>query len=280
MTDAAPSGALTLAPRTTAFAPASYGEASLMAKDFASSGICRFKSREQVLLVLATANELQIPPTVALRSLYISPDGTVGMSSDLAVSLVMRSGEAEYFRLISSTADSAVYETKRVGEPAPRRHEFTMAMAKRAQLVKANGPYDKYPESQLRHRCKMELCRMEYPDVLLNIASEEEFAEVSMGAAVPAAAPLRAAKFHGSGSGSAVVIDAENVAEGRAPADWSEAAAVSAEDPWPARIAAAATKADINALRNELVTAGLWETYGAAAAARRAEIVAAGQAQA
>jgi 5'-3' exonuclease len=101
--------------------------------------------------------------------------GKLTMSAQMIVGLVLRSGKAEYFECVESTAARAVYVTKRRGGRNEMRLEFTIEEARAAgYLAKQDSAWQKTPETMLRHRCETELARMAYPDVVGGLYSPEE----------------------------------------------------------------------------------------------------------
>ena len=105
--------------------------------------------------------------------------GKLTMSAQMIVGLVLRSGKAEYFECVESTAARAVYVTKRKGGRNEMRLEFTLEEARAAgYLAKQDSSWQKTPKTMLRHRCETELARMAYPDVVGGLYSPEEMLDV------------------------------------------------------------------------------------------------------
>lgn len=110
-------------------------------------------------------------------------EGKIAMSAQLIVGLVLRSGKAEYFDLVSSSATKAVYVTKRVGGRREVEFEYTIEEAQAAGLLRptrtgAPSQYVKRPKTMLRHRCETELSRAVYPDVVGGLYTADELGEV------------------------------------------------------------------------------------------------------
>jgi len=157
-----------------AYEPQNYAEAMAMAKTLAGSSLLgALKTPEAVFLVMATGAELGIPPTAALRSVHIV-QGKPVLSADLIVAVCLRSPLCEYFTCKESTAVGATYETKRRGS-GPVSNTFTLDDAKAAGLAGKDN-WKNYGKAMLRHRAAAELARMVYPDLVLGIYAEEEFA--------------------------------------------------------------------------------------------------------
>jgi len=102
--------------------------------------------------------------------------GKIAMSAQMIVGLVLRSGKAEYFDCVETTATKAVFVTKRVGGKHEVRLEFTIEEAKAAgYLAKPDSSWQKKPKTMLRHRCETELARLVYPDVVGGLYTPQEF---------------------------------------------------------------------------------------------------------
>ena len=114
--------------------------------------------------------ELGLPAMAALRSVHII-EGKHSLSAELMVALVLKSGLAEYFRVVETTDKICTYETKRKDAPEPQRLSYTIEQAATAGLLvppkpgKKPSPWHRMPDKMLRARCKSELARLEYPDL-------------------------------------------------------------------------------------------------------------------
>jgi len=173
-------GAVALDPYT----PRDIGEAMTLAKTYAASKILgAYGDVNQVMLVMATGSELGIPPTAALRGLYVV-EGRIFMSSDLMVALCMRAPQCERFDLTEQTETSAAYTVQRKGGQ-PLVFRFTVDDAKRAQLGGKDGNIDpksnwaKYPGTMCRHRAAALAARAVFPDVIMGLYDEAEREEVT-----------------------------------------------------------------------------------------------------
>ena len=123
-------------------------------------------SKSTVLL----GRELGLPAMAALRSVHVI-EGKHSLSADLMVALVLKSGLAEYFQLVESTDAICTFETKRKGAPKETKLSYTIDQAEKAGLLfqrpgRQPGNWQKIPKQMLRARCKSELARLEYPDLL------------------------------------------------------------------------------------------------------------------
>lgn len=159
--------------------PRSMHDACLLAKRLHESRMfSAYGTPQAVLSTLLLGRELGLPAMASLRSVHVI-EGKHSLSADLMVALVLRSGMAEYFRLVETTDTVCTYETHRKGSPAPTRLSYTIEQAEKAGLLfvrqgKQPGPWHKIPKQMLRARCKSELARLEYPDLLAGLYTPEE----------------------------------------------------------------------------------------------------------
>jgi hypothetical protein len=143
-----------------------------------------FGSQEAIYAVIVRGRALGLDATTALAAFH-NIRGKLAMHADLIEALVLRSGKAEFFDIVETTHRVATYETKRVGGRRPVTISFTIEDALRAGAVEKhqNGfdgyrgisdsgkpsAWDKTRSTMLRHRCKTQLARAVYPDVVLGL---------------------------------------------------------------------------------------------------------------
>ena len=135
-----------------------------------------YGSGEAVLSTILVGRELGLPSMASLRSIH-NIKNKHSLSADLMVGLVLKSGMADYFRMVESTDSVATFETNRKGDPEPTRLSFTIEQAEQADLVKPNGNWHKYRPQMLRARAKSELARLVYPDLLAGLYTPEELGD-------------------------------------------------------------------------------------------------------
>ena len=128
---------------------------------------------QAVLSTILLGRELGMPAMASLRSVHLIK-GKHCLSADLMVALVLRSGKADYFRMIESTEALSTFETQRKGDPEPTSITYTIEQATQADLVKPNGNWMKHRPQMLRARAKSELARLVYPDLLAGLYTPEE----------------------------------------------------------------------------------------------------------
>ena len=155
--------------------PRSMHEACLLAKRLHQSRMFDgYGSPQGVLSTVMLGRELGLPAMAALRSVHII-EGKHSLSADLMVALVLKSGLAEYFQMVESTDDMCIFETKRKGAPKSMRLSYCIEQAQVAGLLAPPRPgkkpsnWHRMPKLMLRARCKSELARLEYPDLLAGL---------------------------------------------------------------------------------------------------------------
>lgn len=168
------STAITTTAPEHAYEPTSIEQAYKMADTLVQSGMLPKSVRNAAgaFAIMAAGRELGMTTMQAFRSIHII-EGRVVLSADLMVALAKRSGECEYFRLVSSDANAATYETMRRGNPSPTTLTFTIEDANRAGLT-GKDTWKKYPAAMLRARCSAALVRAEYPDTALGMYDPDE----------------------------------------------------------------------------------------------------------
>ncbi len=173
-------------------APKDLTESQSLSKTLALSSLMPMalrKKPEDVLAIVLTGAELGLAPMQAVRGLHII-NGRVSLSADLIGALVRRSPACEYLKLVESTGQVAIFETKRKGDPDPTQLKWTIEQARVAGLTGDN--WKKYPDAMLRARCQASICRAVYPDVCFGLYDADS-AELPPEKEVPAAASAQQA---------------------------------------------------------------------------------------
>jgi hypothetical protein len=130
-----------------------------------------------VLAIILTGAELGLAPMQAVRGIQVIK-GKPSLSADLMAALCKRRRDVcEYLTPVTLTAEKAVYETKRVGDPKPTTMEFTIQDAQRAGLA-GSDTYRKFPQAMLKARCLSAICRAVYPDVCMGLYDPDEVANI------------------------------------------------------------------------------------------------------
>lgn len=145
-----------------------------LAKAFYESRMyAKYPNPESIFTVMVKGRELGMKVTVALDCFSVIK-GVPRPSADLIQALCERDPDCEYFKMIESTAERAVYRIKR------RSHDkafpdfvYTMEDAKTAGLA-SNDNYRKNPAAMLRARCKSTAGRVAFPGATCGLYCPEE----------------------------------------------------------------------------------------------------------
>lgn len=126
-----------------------------------------------VLSTVMAGRELGLPAVASLRAFHIV-DGKHCLAADAIRALVMKSGQAKFFRCTERTNERATFETQRGDDPV-MSVSFSMEDAQRAGVVKKGSGWEKHPADMLVARASSKLARLVYPDVVFGLYSPEEF---------------------------------------------------------------------------------------------------------
>ena len=166
--------------------PRSMSDARQLAKWMHESRMfSAYGTPQAVLSTMLLGRELGMPAMAALRSIHII-EGKHSLSAELMVALVLKSGLAEYFQLAETTDKICTYETKRKDSLKPQKLSYTIDQAAQAGLLKQSRSgqptnWQKIPTQMLRARCKSELARLEYPDLLAGLYTPDELRDAKNG---------------------------------------------------------------------------------------------------
>ena len=126
-----------------------------------------------------SGRELGLPAMSALRSVHVI-EGKHSLSAELMVALVLKSGMAEYFRLVETTDKVCTYETHRKGNEKPLQVSATPSSRRsRPDCCTCDRASSRGTGTKSRNKCsapaaRAELARLEYPDLLAGLYTPEE----------------------------------------------------------------------------------------------------------
>jgi 5'-3' exonuclease len=142
-----------------------------------------YGSPQAVLSTILAGRELGLQAIASLRAFHVI-EGKHSPSADVMRGLVLRSGQAKYFRCVERSDEKATFETHRHGEPEPVRLTYTIEEGKRAfkpELPEAerekkwkSSAWGKYPANMVTARAGAMLARLVYPDILFGLYTPEE----------------------------------------------------------------------------------------------------------
>lgn len=162
-----------------------------------------FQGKEHdVFMVVMAGMELGLPPMAALRGLY-AVNGRTALEAKTKAAICLQRGAAEYFKKTEDTPEAVTWETRRKGDTEVRLSRYTKAEAQAAGLLNKDGPWKQYTRRMMSWRALGFLCDDTYPDVVLGVATAEDFEPeelafrpiatvspgVDVGKVIPAAKP-------------------------------------------------------------------------------------------
>lgn len=153
-----------------------------------------FPNPQAIMAIIMTGRSHGLDAVTSLRGFHCIK-GKASPSAQMLIGLVKRHHVCEWFRLVDSNAEAAVWETKRRDEPEPTRLTYTINDAHGAGLL-GGDQWKKRPQTMLRWRCGVELARVVYPDIVTGLYTPDELEESNIPpprtVATPANGQLRA----------------------------------------------------------------------------------------
>jgi 5'-3' exonuclease len=135
-----------------------------------------FGSPHAIMAALLTGRGLGLNATQSLQGIDVIK-GRPALKTVTLVGLIKTSDKCQFWRMIESTPERAVFETERVGDPTPTRYEMTIEEARQAGWA-ANDQWRKQPATMLRYRCQSTLARIVYPDICAGLYTPEEIEDI------------------------------------------------------------------------------------------------------
>jgi hypothetical protein len=131
---------------------------------------------QAVLATVLAGRELGIPAMASLRAFHII-EGKPTMAAGTISALILKSGQAKYFRCAKRTAESVTFVTKRGDEPEIDL-TYTIAEARQAFVGDdtkwGKSGWGRNPADMLVARASSKLARLVYPDVVSGLYAPEE----------------------------------------------------------------------------------------------------------
>lgn len=160
-----------------ALVPQSLDGAMQLARWLATSSFLPEKLRGKeadVFAIVLAGVELGLPPMAALRGIYVV-NGRTALESRTKAAICIQRGAAVYIRRTEHTPLATTWETLRRGETEPRSYRYTRQEAEASGLTRKDGPWQQFPQRMISHRALGWLCDDAYPDVVLGVATAEDF---------------------------------------------------------------------------------------------------------
>ncbi len=143
---------------------------------FASRLFSAYGHPAGIMATVLAGREIGMQAMTALRAFHII-DGKPTLSAGAIHAMVLRSGQAEYFRCTERTNERCTFVTKRKGEPE-QSLTFTLEDARLAwgkdDVAWKKSGYGRNPADMLVARTSTKLARLVYPDVVHNLYTQEE----------------------------------------------------------------------------------------------------------
>lgn len=142
-----------------------------------------YGSPQAVLSTILAGRELGLQAIASLRGFHVI-EGKHALAADAQRGLVLRSGQAKFFRCVERTPTKATFQTHRHGEPEPVTLTYTIEegwTAFRPELPEAErkkkwdaSAWGKHPADMCAARASSKLARLVYADILFGLYSPEE----------------------------------------------------------------------------------------------------------
>jgi hypothetical protein len=161
-----------------ALVPASLEAAMQFSQWLAQSSLLpkSVNKEHDIFFIVCAGMELGFAPMAALRSLYVV-NGRTALEAKAKAALCRQRGAALYFKKVEDTDKAVAWETHRKGDPSPSVQRFTIDDAKQAGLLGKGGPWTNYPRRMMSWKALGFLCDDTYPDIMLGVATKEDFDE-------------------------------------------------------------------------------------------------------
>ena len=165
---------------TSLAVPATYDEISNMAKAFVQSGMFTdTKQLSQAIVKIQAGRELGLPPVYSMQNINMIRNRLTTSANTMAM-LVKKSGRYNY-RIKEHTDKACIiifFETDNGKWVEVGDSTFTIEDAKRADLVKPESGWAKYPKAMLFSRAISQGARMYAPDAIGGIYTDEEIRSI------------------------------------------------------------------------------------------------------
>lgn len=133
-----------------------------------------------IYAILTQAKAMNFDPFEALNGSFYYYQGHVGMRAETMAYLVRREGHS-ISKDPKSNETICILNGRRKDNGDTWSVSFSMADAKRANLIKSGGPYEKYPSVMLYNRAMSILFRQLFPDLAKSAGyTHEEIREIAV----------------------------------------------------------------------------------------------------
>ncbi|MDL1956987.1 MAG: recombinase RecT [Candidatus Desulfofervidus auxilii] len=135
------------------------------------------KNKEGAFAILEYGRELGIPPVVALQNISIVK-GRLCLSAQLMLTLAIRNNVI--YQIEKNDDHECIIKFTRIirDKAVSYISRFTIEEAKKAQLIRQDSNWLKYPKDMLFHRCVSRGLRRVAPDIIMGALLPEEASEI------------------------------------------------------------------------------------------------------
>lgn len=175
-----------------------YGQSSMSLEEMkvranilVTSGLlpAHFKTPQQVIAAMMYAQDLGLPPAVAVNVLYPLPNGTIGTDTKTMLALCYRSGLIKGYTYEVDSKGAVTVKVKRKDLEDPIHFRFGDDEAKAAGLYD-RPTYRAHRRTMYIWRATAGALRIAFPDVIFGLYDREEFGESPSIVVQPAAPPI------------------------------------------------------------------------------------------
>lgn len=161
-----------------ALEPKGLNQAKWLAEAFHSVEMFpKLKSEMHYLAILMMGRELGLGAMASLVNIEIV-EGRPSPHWQVIVGFAQLHPDCEYFQLVETTREYAIYETKRRQNPVPTRLRYGLEDAEQAGLMKPFSGWDRHPAAMCRKMAAVHLARAVYPDSkVIGLYAPEELGE-------------------------------------------------------------------------------------------------------
>ena len=136
------------------------------------------KSPEELYIIVQKARSMGINPLDALNGgMYCIAGGKVEISAQMMNSIIRSKGHSIQQNLEKSSSTCCSLIGKRADNGDTWTVSFSIEDARRAGIVKENGPWTKYPEQMLFARALSKLARQLFADIIMDAYVEKEISD-------------------------------------------------------------------------------------------------------
>lgn len=138
-----------------------------------------FKTPQQIIAAMMFAQDIGLPPRVAVNVLYPLPNGTIGTDTKTMLALCYRSGLMESYTYDADKDGTVTVYVKRQGLDKPIHFSFGDQDARAAGLYNKQT-YQAYRRTMYIWRATAGALRIAFPDVIFGLYDREEFPDSAL----------------------------------------------------------------------------------------------------